>query len=70
MQEQVPTTPKLELTYWKIRGNAQVIRNLMEYLGMPYTDNFIEMPKNIDPKQVSKILHSLPILKDEDFTIV
>ena len=65
MPEQV-----LELVYWKMRGAAQIIRNLLEYLQQPYKETNIDMPKVMDVKAICHAMHSLPILKDGDFTIV
>ena len=36
LEEPPETEPVLELVYWKMRGGAQPIRNLLEYLQTPY----------------------------------
>jgi hypothetical protein len=52
-----------------MRGGAQVIRNILEFLNIPYNNIFIESPKTFDLKYIYTTLHSLPILKDAGFQI-
>jgi hypothetical protein len=52
-----------------MRGGAQVVRNLLEFLRIPYKDIFVEPPKTFDVKYIYTTLHSLPILQDGKFEI-
>ena len=66
-EEGTEPQPKMKLVYWRIRGGAQSIRDLMEYLNIPYTDVFIDMPKLTDVRSMTLAMHTMPILKDGDF---
>jgi hypothetical protein len=47
-----------------MRGGAQVVRNLLEFLKLPFKDSFVDPPKTFDVKYVHTTLHTLPKLKD------
>lgn len=68
-EEVVNTEPLLELVYWKMRGTAQPIRNILEYLRLPYKETYADPPKVFDVKYIHTALHTLPILIDGDFKI-
>lgn len=59
----------LKLIDYKMRGSGQYVRNLLEYMQIPYEDVFLEAPMKIDVKWVFAATHMLPILKDGDFAI-
>jgi hypothetical protein len=50
-----------------MRGGAQVIRNLLEYLNIPFKNVFVEPPQIFDGKYIHTTLQTLPILKDGNF---
>jgi glutathione S-transferase len=65
---------KLKLGYWKIRGLAQPIRFLLEYLAIPYEDKqyTIENHKEWfeqDKQNLNIFLPNLPYVIDGDFTL-
>lgn len=59
------------LTYWNLRGIAQVIRNLLEYLQLPYQENTISFSQE-EIQDIIKTFENVPLpsLKDGDETIL
>lgn len=52
-----------------MRGGAQCIRNILEFLYIPYKETFVDPPKTFDFKYIHTAMHTLPILKDDEFQI-
>jgi len=70
------TQQPLVLGYWKIRGLAQQIRFLLEYLEVPYKDELYEQGDgptfSIDEwtnaiPSLGMLFYNLPYLKDGEF---
>lgn len=64
----------LELNYWDMRGIAQPIRHLLEYLGVNYTEKIAECPIKYYTKDVQEIKKkcvsaNLPYINDNNFYV-
>lgn len=60
---------EVELSDYKVRGAGHIIRTLLEYLEVPYKDNYLEFPKSIDIKLLYSTTYHLPHLKDGDIEV-
>ena len=65
---------KLLLSYWNVRGRAEPIRLLLEYLGVPYAQKFYDLAKyqewfEQDKKQLDSLFQNLPYVQDGDFVL-
>lgn len=68
------TTLALSLKYWKVRGTAQPLRHLLEYLGLQYEDKVAECPAKYFTKEAEEVKKkcmssNLPVLEDNGFMI-
>ena len=61
--------PAIEILDYQMRGSAQYLRNLMEYIKAPYKDAFLEKPIKIDIQWIFAATNSLPIIKDGSFVV-
>ena len=49
------TAPPLQLFYWDIRGSAQPIRHLLEYLKTPYVETTYIDPAKWYTESIEKV---------------
>ena len=63
------TQAPIEILDYQMRGSAQYIRNLMEYIQAPYKNVFLEKPNKVDVKWIFAATNSLPIIKDGNFVV-
>lgn len=73
-QTQTSSRAPLELVYWKVRGIAQPLRHLMEYLELEYVDNTVQCPIKYFSGEAEEIKlkclsSNLPVLKDNGFMV-
>ena len=71
-----PAAGKFKLVYWNIRGMAQPIRHLLEYLGLPYDDIHLnsDNPNNwfrdaFEAIRWKCLFPNIPYLEDEGFVL-
>lgn len=68
------TDSAIELVYWDMRGLAQPIRHLMEYLGVKYNEKIAESPAKFFTNDIYEIKKrcvsaDLPLLKFNGFFV-
>jgi hypothetical protein len=61
---------ELTFVFWNVRGTAQAIRDMLEYLELKYQDKNVEWPKDIEYtlKNVTEY-EKMPKLKHDGFEV-